>query len=232
MLGELFKRKFRKDVLGNENIPSDILEKRIIKPDVFLNWTWSMFERGNHKIVGFKIFGSHLERNNAISLLVKGTREARKIVLYRSDFLAEYASKRTASSRGDFSSVKNHTEKRIISVEKSGFNYFVTETLTWYQQIITILDQTKQNYFVVEYGRDLMTQESTENMFKRLEVYLNFSNSKSDLFSPPVRNMKQSKWPLNETISNWDNILDIREKYDQIYYSIHEFISLLKPSVS
>ena len=228
-------------------IPTSILENRHEKPKQYLEWLWNQYQSSGKTLVGFKIFQGHLKLRKVKRALLNGCKNYKKVILFRSDLLAQYVSdikalqtgiwflrakdrkreqKETKRSSDSYAKSENVT----VRVNNGEIRLFERETLQWYYTVVSMLDQTNQKYFIIEYGRDLVVEKSTKVMLRKLEIFLNLAPMDHTQALAQYRCMtKQSLVPLQDQVSNWDKLRKIRMQYHNSSYTLHEFVDRLQP---
>ena len=203
------------------SIPTAVVQNRTINPELYLKWIWS--QSVDKEMVGFKIFPNHVSEEHLRKHFLEGNRDAKKVILYRSNLLATHVSEQISFQIGQWTRV--NTSNMKVNVIPRKFNRLENTTLTWYRTIISELRRTNQDYFTVEYDSDMLGIENTKKMFTKLQSFLEIEDV--DLFDCPTLHVKQAQIPLKSQILNWNNLSQHILNYSLKKYKLNEFIQLI-----
>lgn len=117
-------------------------------PEAFLEQVFLTGHGREH--VGFKIFKG--QNNSILNRILKDT-AIKKIVLFRKNVLANYASSLAAAASGKWGVRKSETppETPKVLFEKSDFVKFHDRYLQFYRNVIKRLNNERENFYFVNY---------------------------------------------------------------------------------
>ena len=150
------------DPEGKELLEKELEALRADDPHAFLEKLFALNNGREH--VGFKIFGHHNPK--MLRSMLKDD-SIRKVVLFRSNVLARYASAITAKQTKTWG---KNPERPRVAFRADRFNRHAAAYLTFFEQTLEFLNRRKQPYFFIR--SDEINNEA------RLVQLLNFIGAK------------------------------------------------------
>ncbi|MBL4660702.1 MAG: hypothetical protein JKY19_10120 [Alcanivoracaceae bacterium] len=171
------------------------MEQRDRQPLSFLARVWRYNQ--SKSCVGFKM--THKQNPQVFDALLADT-SIKKIVLKRNNTVKVHVSKLIAEQNGIWEDYGQHapTKHNQVEVDLSSLQADVAFNLAFYQEIIISLNQSKQNYIVVEYEK--LTTQLTQN------TILDFLKLQHQALT--TMSCKQNSTDLRQLVSNFSTLFE------------------------
>lgn len=217
MYHEVFLPRLNANDSPNELISKDVLSNRLVDPQGYIN---ALCQVSTKSAFGFKIFYDQLNSSLVQSVLLEGNQHAKKIILYRSDLLAQFTSHSIADKTGFWQGRNTSSDKCVL--DTSRFNYYEKSLLGWYSFVSTTLHKSNQQYFLINYENDLLKPDDIRATIGRLGIFLDLPLSQTKFHATLP---KQANIPLEAQISNWNKLSVHMKNYHTKRYSFSDLIN-------
>lgn len=134
-------RHGRTDPQSREPLEEELEALRADDPHAFLARIFALNNGREH--VGFKIFGNHAPK--MLRSMLKND-SIRKVVLFRSNVLARYASAMAAKQTKTWG---KNPERPLVAFNADRFTRHAEAYLTFFEQTLEFLNRRKQSYFFI-----------------------------------------------------------------------------------
>jgi len=200
------------------SVLSDLQRKRRSDPHAFLEDMFATAFGRRH--VGFKIFESH---NRSILEHVIDTHDVQKIILYRSNILANYSSMRIARAsktwklkRGDRPAT---TVVQLVEFDLAEFVRFHNKYVGFYARVIERLNETSQPFFLIRYD-----ELNDDHIFASLVRFLGANGNE---IHPRSAESKQNASDILSRFSNPQTVAEFLDSRNLMHWRNEGELSLL-----
>ena len=153
---------------------SESLQERNADPILFLN---NLYNQSSSICTGFKIFNNH---SQAVLNHLIDRSDVKKIILYRSNYLAVYSSEKIAESTQEYISTKHsdssltnqkHIAKNQVKIifNQQEFEKRFKNYVNFYNETISKINGTRQSYCFVRYD-ECLNKELVARLFTFLDI--------------------------------------------------------------
>lgn len=185
-------------------IPRHIFNARSNFTSYFLEYLLSNSK--NRTTIGFKLLRDQLCMHDQVQVLIKDKPNMKKVILYRADILSVYTSYLIAAKLDTWTTV--NTSGYQIEVDMADFKLYVDAYISYYRTVAREITQASQEYFLIEYNRDILNKTNLGGTIARLQKFLNVT-----VIEPVILRKKNSNFKkqsnakhISTHIINWQNL--------------------------
>jgi hypothetical protein len=194
------------------SVKAELAELRERDPDAFLERLYTAGFGRSH--VGFKIFN---RQNNAALRKLLANPEVRKIVLYRNNVLANFASALAARSNSEWSVKQGRpaAPAQAVRFDEEEFISFHDKYVSFYQDVFGCLTRYRQPFHFIEY---LDINEPL--LFAGVVSFIGADPAKLDSPAPlRARQAKQNSPDILSRFLNSSDVVSFLERYGLQHWS-------------
>src|SRR6056297_1101293 len=147
------------------------------------------------KAIGIKMFQNH---NPAMLNFLIRKREVKKIILKRNNYLETYTSHLIAKQTKKYYNYPDGFVPPKVNVDPAKFLNYIKKNENFFTSVISQLEKTGQNYFLVDY-KEILDKGIRKDL-------LEFIGVNSDISLTASNKKKQNPAKLSERISNYSEI--------------------------